>query len=144
MATNTGADVPTVDEDSRPYWDGYRNGRFLIAKCGACGWVHHYPRPLCPTCWSEDIVPTPASGRATLYTYSTVYVNDLAPFRDRLPYVAAMVELAEGPRVMTTVVGCEPADLRVGMALTVDFQPLNDELVAPVFRPATADIEETA
>ncbi|HEX3786235.1 MAG TPA: OB-fold domain-containing protein, partial [Pseudonocardiaceae bacterium] len=95
-----------------------------------------YPRPLCPICWSDDIVPTPASGRATLYTYSTVYVNDLAPFRDRLPYVAAMVELAEGPRVMSTVVGCDPADLRVGMALTVDFQPLNDELAVPVFRPA--------
>jgi uncharacterized OB-fold protein len=137
MATSTGgADLPTVDDDSRVYWDGYREGRFLIAKCGACERVHHYPRPLCPFCWSDEVAPWPASGRATLYTYSTVYVNDLAPFRDRLPYVAAMVDLEEGPRVMTTVVGCEQAELRVGMALTVDFQSLTDELTAPVFRPA--------
>jgi hypothetical protein len=130
------ADLPTVDDDSRAYWDGYAGGRFLIATCGSCGQAHHYPRPLCPFCWSEDVTPTPASGRATLYTYSTVYVNDLPPFRDRLPYVAAMVELAEGPRVMTTVVDCDPADLRVGMALTVGFRPLSDELAVPVFRPA--------
>jgi hypothetical protein len=125
-----------VDDDSKPYWDAYREGRFLIARCGSCERVHHYPRPICPFCWSEDVGPVPASGQATLYTYSTVHVNDLPPFRDRLPYVAAMVELAEGPRVMSTVVGCDPADLRVGMALTVDFQPLNDELAVPVFRPA--------
>lgn len=136
MATSTGADLPTVDDDSRVYWDGYREGRFLIARCGACGRVHHYPRPICPFCWSDQVAPSPASGRATLYTYSTVYMNDLAPFRDRLPYVAAMVDLEEGPRVMTTVVGCEPAELRVDMALVVDFQPLSDELTAPVFRPA--------
>src|ERR1700712_1147499 len=135
MAT-TRADLPTVDDDSRVYWDAYREKRFLIAKCGACDRVHHYPRPICPFCWSDDVSPSEASGRATLYTYSTVFVNDLAPFKERLPYVAAMVELDEGPRVMTTVVGCDPADLRVGMALTVDFQSLTEELDAPVFRSA--------
>jgi uncharacterized OB-fold protein len=137
MPTTSRADLPTTDDDSQVYWDAYAGGRFLIAKCGSCGRVHHYPRPLCPFCWSEDVAPSLASGRATLYTYSTVYVNDLPPFAGRLPYVAAMVELAEGPRVMTTVVGCDPADLRVGMPLAVDFQPLSDELAAPVFRPAT-------
>jgi uncharacterized OB-fold protein len=134
MANRT--DLPTVDDDSRVYWGAYRDGRFLIAECGACGRVHHYPRPSCPFCWSEDVFPVDASGRATLYTYSTVYVNDLPPFKERLPYVAAMVELAEGPRVMSTVIGCEPAELAIGMPLVVDFQPLTDELTAPVFRPA--------
>jgi uncharacterized OB-fold protein len=135
--TTTRTDLPTVDDDSRIYWDAYREGRFLIARCGACDRVHHYPRPYCPFCWSDDVSPQQASGRATLYTYSTVYVNDLAPFRERLPYVAAMVELEEGPRVMTTVTDCDPADLRIGMPLVVDFQPLTDELTAPVFRPAS-------
>jgi uncharacterized OB-fold protein len=130
------ADLPTMDDDSKVYWDGYAEGRFLIARCGACDRVHHYPRPYCPFCWSDDVAPWQASGRATLYTYSVVHVNDLAPFKDRLPYVAAMVELEEGPRLMTTVVGCAPEELRVGMPLTVDFQPLSDELAAPVFRPA--------
>ncbi|MFJ8816304.1 Zn-ribbon domain-containing OB-fold protein [Amycolatopsis thermoflava] len=136
MATSTTrTDLPTVDEDSRVYWEAYRDGRFVIARCGACGRVHHYPRPYCPFCWSGDVAPWPASGRATLYTYSVVYLNDLPPFRERLPYVAAMVELEEGPRLMTTVVGCDPGELRIGMALAVDFQPLTDELSTPVFRP---------
>src|ERR1700722_11863099 len=101
-------------------------GQLLIAECAACGKVHHYPRPFCPFCWSEDVHPAQASGAGTLYTYSTVYVNDLAPFKERLPYVAAIVELAEGPRLMTTIEGGGPDDLRVGMPVTAVFRPVDD------------------
>jgi uncharacterized OB-fold protein len=132
------SDLPTPDDDSRPYWDAAREGRFLVARCGACGRAHHYPRPFCPFCWNADVTPETASGRATLYTHSTVFMNDLMPFAERLPYVAAVVDLEEGPRVMTTVVDCAPEDLRIGMALQVAFIPLDDELTAPVFRPADA------
>jgi len=76
-----------------------------------------------------------ASGRATLYTYSTVFVNDRPPFNDRLPYVAAVVDLEEGPRVMTNLVGCDPADLRIGQEVVVAYQELTDEITVPVFRP---------
>jgi uncharacterized protein len=129
------ADLPTIEDESREYWDAAADGRLLIARCGSCGRVHHYPRAICPFCWSEDVTPLEASGRATLYTYSVVYVNDLAPFRDRLPYVAAVVDLAEGPRLMTTVVGCEPGDLRIGMPLRCEPQLLAEGVVATVFRP---------
>jgi uncharacterized OB-fold protein len=129
-------DLPTMDDHSRPYWEGFRTGRFLVARCGGCGRVHHYPRPACPYCWSEDVAPVQASGRATLYTYSIVHMNDLPPFKERLPYVAAVVDLEEGPRVMTTIVDCDPADLRIGMALTADFHEVADDLTVAVFRPA--------
>ncbi|MCW2652775.1 MAG: uncharacterized protein QOE41_2975 [Mycobacterium sp.] len=121
------ADIPVIDASSAPYWEAAKQGRLLVARCGACGRVHHYPRPLCPRCWSDDVHPVPASGNGTLYTYSTVYVNDLAPFRERLPYVAAIVELAEGPRLMTTIEGAQPQDLRVGMAVTASFRPVDDQ-----------------
>jgi uncharacterized OB-fold protein len=121
------ADIPTIDTASAPYWEAARRGQLLIAQCDACTRVHHYPRPFCPHCWSEDVHPVPASGAGTLYTYSTVYVNDLAPFRDRLPYVAAIVELAEGPRVMTTIEGTSADHLRVGMAVTAAFRPVDHE-----------------
>jgi uncharacterized OB-fold protein len=130
------ADLPTIEDESREYWHAATEGRLMIARCGSCQRVHHYPRAICPFCWSDDVAPVPASGRATLYTYSVVYVNDLAPFRDRLPYVAAVVDLAEGPRLMTTVVGCEPGDLRIGMSLRSEPQPMADGIVATVFRPA--------
>jgi uncharacterized OB-fold protein len=98
----------------------------LIAECAGCGRVHHYPRPFCPHCWSEDVHPVQASGTGTLYTYSTVYVNDLEPFTQRLPYVAAIVELAEGPRLMTTIEGAELERLQVGMAVTAAFRPVDE------------------
>lgn len=135
-------DLPTIDDDSEPFWAAAREGRFLVARCGNCGRAHHYPRPFCPFCWSEDVSWEEASGRATLYTHSTVYMNDLAPFRDRLPYVAALVELEEGPRVMTTIVDCAAEDLRIGMPLQVAFRELDETITAPVFRPA--DTEENA
>ena len=120
------ADIPTIDAASAPYWEAARRGQLLIAECAACGKVHHYPRPFCPFCWSEDVQPVQANGTGTLYTYSTVYVNDLAPFKERLPYVAAIVELAEGPRLMTTIEGADPDDLRVGMPVTAVFRPVDD------------------
>jgi hypothetical protein len=88
--------------------------------------VHHYPRPFCPHCWSEDVAPVQANGTGTLYTFSTVHVNDLAPFKERLPYVAAIVELDEGPRLMTTIEGVEPDRLRIGMTVTATFHPVDD------------------
>jgi uncharacterized OB-fold protein len=77
-----------------------------------------------------------ASGRGVLYTYSVVHQNDLPPFNERIPYVAAIVDLDEGPRVMTNVVECDPDDVSVGMAVEVTFRVLDDELSAPVFRPS--------
>ncbi|MDT5249020.1 MAG: uncharacterized protein QOJ28_1654 [Mycobacterium sp.] len=121
------ADIPAIDSASAPYWEAARQGRLLIAKCAACERVHHYPRPFCPYCWSEHVQPVQAKGTGTLYTYSTVYVNDLAPFKERLHYVAALVELDEGPRLMTTIEGVEPERLRVGMAVTAVFRPVDGD-----------------
>lgn len=131
----TRADIPTIDDETRPFWEAAREGRFLIARCGDCGRPHHYPRPFCPFCWSENVHWEDAGGRATLYTYSTVFVNDRPPFNDRLPYVAAVVDLVEGPRVMTNLVGCDPADLRIGQEVVVAYEELTDEITVPVFRP---------
>jgi uncharacterized OB-fold protein len=126
-------DVPEVDAFTRTYWEAAQGGRLLIRRCRApgCGRAHHYPREFCPFCWSEDVTWEEASGRATLYTWSAVHRNDLPPFGDRTPYVAAVVDLAEGPRMMTEVVGCEAGELRAGAELVVVFR----EGIA-VFRPA--------
>ena len=75
----------------------------------------------------------PGQRRGTLYTWSVIYKNDQPPFRDRLPYVAAVVDLVEGPRMMTNVVDCPFDELQVGMALQVRFQPISDEFTIPVF-----------
>lgn len=129
-------DLPTIEDETRPFWEGTKAGKLLLRSCQACGAVHYYPRPFCPTCWSDDVEWVEASGRATLYTHSTVYMNDLPPFGERVPYVAAVVELAEGPRMMTEVIDCPVEDLAVDMALEVTFRELTDEVTIAVFRPA--------
>lgn len=128
-------DLPTAESDTRPYWDAAAEQRLLVRRCGDCGTTHFYPRPFCPRCWSADVSWVESSGRATLYTWSLVHRNDLPPFADRVPYVAAVVDLEEGPRMMTNVVDCAPADLHVGMSLTVAFEQRTDDLTIPVFRP---------
>ncbi|MGW7524914.1 Zn-ribbon domain-containing OB-fold protein [Streptomyces sp. NPDC054783] len=123
-------DLPEPDAFTRPYWEAAARGRLLVRRCGACGRAHHYPREFCPHCWSEEVTWEEASGRAVLYTWSTVHRNDLPPFGERTPYVAAVVDLAEGPRMMTRVVECAGDDLRAGLRLRVTFAE-----GMPVFRP---------
>lgn len=124
-------DLPEADAFTRTYWDAAAGGRLLIRRCGACARAHHYPREFCPYCWSEDVTWEDASGRAILYTWSVVHRNDLPPFGERTPYVAAVVDLAEGPRMSTEVVGAVPGQLRAGLELEAAFRD-----GVPVFRPA--------
>ncbi|MEU9609443.1 OB-fold domain-containing protein [Streptomyces sp. NPDC048057] len=143
------AATPDIDDFSRAYWDAAAGGVLLIRRCRGCGQPHHYPREFCPYCWGEDVEWERASGRATLYTWSVVHRNDLPPFGERVPYVAAVVDLVEGPRMMTEVVECAEGRLRIGMELTVTFrtepsltEPSLTEgdggaLAVPVFRPAS-------
>ncbi|MEU9452050.1 OB-fold domain-containing protein [Streptomyces sp. NPDC048277] len=122
-------DLPEPDAFTRPYWQAAAEGRLLLRRCRSCGRAHHYPREFCPHCWSEDVIWEPATGRATLYTWSVVHRNDLPPFGGRVPYVAAVVDLAEGPRMMTELV--DAPEPRAGLDLTVAFRE-----GVPVFRPA--------
>ncbi|MFI1359509.1 Zn-ribbon domain-containing OB-fold protein [Streptomyces sp. NPDC020898] len=139
MSTETGTgtgggagrfDVPEIDAFTRVYWDAAAEGRLLVRRCGGCGRAHHYPREFCPYCWSEDVEWEAASGLATLYTWSVVHRNDLPPFGERTPYVAAVVDLDEGPRMMTEVVEAAGDRLWAGMGLEVAFRE-----GVPVFRP---------
>lgn len=114
--------MPIVDDSTQEFWDGARRGVLRIKRCTACGRHHYYPRPFCPYCWNDAVEWVDASGHATLYTYSVVRQNDMAPFRDRIPYVVAIVDLDEGVRMETNIVGCPLDALEVGMKLVVEFQ----------------------
>ena len=135
MTASPRYDVPEPDAFTRTYWEAAAQGRLLLRHCADCGRAHHYPREFCPHCWSENVTWRPATGRATLYTWSVVHRNDLPPFGERVPYVAAVVDLAEGPRMRTEMVRAEPAELRAGMAVEVAFRD-----GAPVFRPRGNDV----
>ena len=128
-------DLPTIDEGTAPWWQAAKEGRLLIKRCAACSRAHFYPRRFCPYCWSDDVDWEQASGRGTLYTYSVVHSNDLPPFPERLPYAAAVVELAEGPRMTSIVVDADLDALTIGMPLQVAFEERTPDVTVPVFRP---------
>lgn len=128
-------DLPVPDPETQQFWDATKQGTLLIMHCNRCDEPYFYPRPFCPRCWSEDVEWREASGRATLYTWSVVHNNDLPPWPDRVPYVAAVVDLEEGPRMMTIVTDCDPDDLEMGMDLVVDFEDYDEDITVPVFRP---------
>jgi uncharacterized OB-fold protein len=132
--------LPVADLETAAYWDAARERRLLIKECHACGRAFFYPRNHCPRCWSTDTAWREASGRGTVYTFTVVYQNDLPPFRDRIPYVVAIVELDEGVRMTANIEGITPEDVRCGMPVQVAFrdeQRSEEESVAiPIFRPA--------
>ena len=130
-------DLPTIDAETQPFWDGLKEDKFLLRHCDACGRDHYYPRPFCPVCWSDRVSWKEASGRGKIYTYSVVHVNDLPPFNERVPYIAAIVELEEGPRLMTNIEGLPFEELRADLPVVVEYKPISDDVTIPVFRPAS-------
>jgi len=125
--------TPEVTPESAPYWRGASEGELRLSACPDCGLVFHYPRALCPDCFT-DTEWTVASGRGEVYTYSVARRMSGWPESD-LPMVLGYVELAEGPRVMTTVVA-DPEDVAVGTEVKVRFVSTEAEDVAiPVFVP---------
>jgi uncharacterized OB-fold protein len=128
-------DQPTIELEHAPWWEAAKEQRLLVRRCRGCGKAHLYPRPFCPACWSADVEWEQASGRGRLYTWSVVHANGLPPFSTRLPYVAALVDLEEGPRMMTNVVQCDPDRLTCDQPLEVVWEQEQD-LVLPRFRPS--------
>jgi uncharacterized OB-fold protein len=120
------------------FWAGIRDRRLLILRCQACGHYVHYPRPICERCLSTDLSPEQVSGLATLYSYTVVMQAFHPYYLDKLPYVLAVVELAEEPglRFTTNIVNCAEEDLAIGMAVEVVFTEVVSEVVLPLFRPA--------
>ena len=130
--------VPRPTPETQPYWDGARAGELRIQRCTACREHYFYPRPFCPRCGSAEVEWAAVSGRATLHSY--VISHRPAPgFEDDVPYAIAIVALAEGPRLMTSIVGIEntPERLVLDMELEVAFQERGDQCV-PVFRPVAS------
>src|SRR5690625_4643008 len=116
--------VPTPTPETETYWDATRRHELRLQQCNSCNKHYFYPREFCPHCASDSVEWVRSSGRATLYSY--VIEHRPAPgFADEVPYVVAIVELEEGPRMMTNIVGVEPdpEQLVLDMPLTVAFEP---------------------
>jgi uncharacterized OB-fold protein len=130
-----GRPLPAPDHLSAEYWRSAADGKVLYQECPACGHRQFYPRVVCTKCGATPEWRT-ASGKGTVHTFTVIRQNYAAPFREQLPYVVAMVELDEGPRMMTNLTGCEPDDVRVGMPVEAYTVPVDEEIGLPFWRPA--------
>jgi uncharacterized OB-fold protein len=127
--------LPAITPETAHFWEGTRSRELRLQKCAACSHVYFPPQPFCPRCASTDVDVLRASGRATLYSY-VIHHRPAPGFVP--PYSIAVVQLEEGPRMMTNIVetGQTPEALRLDMPLEVVFQRMNDEISLPLFRPA--------
>jgi len=128
--------IPKPTPETQPYWDAAKQGKLLIQRCDDCARHYFYPRPLCPHCLSRNVAWVEACGRGKLLTY----VISMRPGRSAplpAPYVVAIVELEEGPRLMTNLVDVEPDPDKIAcdMPVTVTFAAISDEVTLPRFRP---------
>ena len=130
-----GRPLPQPTPETQHFWDGAKAGELRLQRCDDCAHTYFPPRPFCPNCGSRSVSVFPASGRATLYSY---VIHHRAPPGFEAPYAIAVVELEEGPRMMTNIVDTPqtPEALQLDMALEVAFRPMNDEISLPLFRPA--------
>jgi uncharacterized OB-fold protein len=128
--------APKPTPETAPYWEAANRGELLIQRCNPCDRPFFYPRSACPTCASTDITWITASGRARLHTY-LINHRPAPGFEADAPYAIAVVELEEGPRMMTNIVGVPntPENLELDMPLEVRFEARGAQMV-PVFAPA--------
>ena len=124
---------PAIIRDNAFFWEGVDRGELLIQKCSSCGRLRHPPGPMCPACRSLEWDTVVASGRGTVYSHVQPHYPQVPSFE--YPYTVALVELEEGTRLISNLIGIEPADVQVGMPVQVEFVPVDDELTLPLFKP---------
>jgi uncharacterized protein len=125
---------PQPGDASAPYWEGTRAQQLVLQWCLDCEQPVHYPRVACPRCLGARFEFRPASGHGTVHAV-VVDHRPPSPFGDDAPYAVALVDLDEGVRLITNVVGCEPHDVAVGMPVRVTWEPLSDGRHLPLFEP---------
>ena len=133
MADYTGY-LPQPTPETQPYFDALKDHTLMIQRCNACSRAYFYPRPFCPDCFTFDTEWFQASGRGTLYSFVINYRPP--PGFGAEPYVIAVVELEEGPRMMTNLVGVDPDPQRISCDAPVEivYDDVSDDVTLPKFR----------
>ncbi len=127
--------LPTPDADSQAYWDGLKEGKLLLQHCGQCGHVQFYQQVHCRQCGSEQLTHRAASGRGVVHSFSVVHRAPGPAFKQDTPYAVLLVELAEGPRMISSLIDGDPMAVQFDMPVELVCEAVNDQVVLPRFRP---------
>ncbi len=132
----TRLEPPPPSELTAPFWDATRRRELLVQWCNSCDHAVFYPREVCPTCLGDDLEWRTAAGTGTVYAVTVEHKPMDPRMRDQAPYAIALVDLEEGVRMMTNVVGCDPDSVTAGMPVRVTWEALSDGRNLPQFEPA--------
>jgi hypothetical protein len=135
MTQDTAKLLPLPDEASQPFYDGAMAGRLMLMKCSECGAIRLPSRQHCDECLSPEYGWIEASGRGTVRTFAVMHQLYHPGFANDIPYNVTTVELDEGPRLPTNLVGIANSDIRVGMRVQVEWER-HPDVALPKFRPA--------
>jgi uncharacterized OB-fold protein len=127
--------LPEIQRWSKPFWEGTKQKKLLIQQCKDCNSNIFYPRKFCPECWSSNTSWVEASGKGKVFTFSVTMTGVEDRFVNDLPFILALVDLEEGVRMMTTIVECQPEEVKIGMDVEVIFEDITDEFTLPKWRP---------
>jgi uncharacterized OB-fold protein len=127
--------LPAIDIESGPFWRAARERRLAIMQCRVCDRHFFYPRELCPHCHSSAVEWTDASGRGTIYTFTIARRPAGPAFKPDVPYVVALVELEEGPRLMTNIVTGDVESIHIGQKVKAIFEDVTEEVTLVKFAP---------
>lgn len=135
MMDLTGRNLPRATPETAPYWDGCRDGKLMIQRCSSCGHYQFYPRLLCTECMSDQGEWISASGRGKVVSFTIVRQAISAAYAADVPYVIALIQLDEGPTLMSNVIQSDPERVTMGMPVEVVFEAWSEEITVPKFRP---------
>lgn len=127
--------LPVITDENRPFWEGCRQGKLLLQYCDSCQKHQFYPRLYCMHCGNEQPRWVEVSGRGVIYSYTIIAQNKSPEFVQDVPYNLAIIQLEEGPRMLSNIVDINQADLRVDLPVTVVFDPVNEVISLPRFKP---------
>tara|TARA_B100000029_G_C17396927_1_gene895560 strand:- start:417 stop:833 length:417 start_codon:yes stop_codon:yes gene_type:complete len=130
--------IPEITLLTEPFWEGLRSKELRMQACSQCSVLRFIPKEVCPDCSSVDYVWQQVSGLGMVYSYTTIHGGVGPAFRDDLPFVTVIVELDEGPRVMSHLINCLPDAVEIGMRVSVVFERATEELTLYKFEPHDA------
>lgn len=133
--TDYGKLSPQPTPDTQPFWDGLNAHVLRLQRCADCGKIRHYPRPVCDDCYSMRVEWIEATGQGTVHSWTTTHHAFHPGFKLDLPYTLVTVDLAEGVRMNAQIRKLDPAELRVGLPVRIEFEQATDGLTLPVFVP---------
>lgn len=135
---HAGKNFPEITVETAPFWEGCKKEQLLIQQCRHCGHYQFYPRLMCTNCMNREVDWIEASGKGKVKTYTIIHRAISEAYMKEAPYVLAIIELEEGPTMMSNVINCDPEKVYIGQEVEVTFEKWSEEVTIPKFSPLSS------